>query len=356
MRLFIVILIVHATGWSQTNQFFQVVPSIGAVVPEYSNATLTTTSLNKSIGFSWYRRTNGNQNDEQLFHCPDGGLLFQVQTLGNQKVNGTEFSLVPFTRLHLLKERRWNLLWQVGIGLSGVTKKYDALTNPENVAIGSHLNIHFNTQFLVFYPTKRFDWTAGIAFDHLSNANLSEPNLGINSAYLNIGCAYRLNDQKVMEKMGSPTADPISRWSVLPAFGGKHTRALANQFYFVSSLSGEYVLVVKKRFSTAVGVDVFYDTSVSTEVEALGKNPADASLFSSGIHIAEQVNYKKWVFGVHLGVYAGLKEPINNKPLYSRGFIQYSVSDHFFVRLSMKSHLHILEFPEFGIGYKWHKK
>lgn len=343
-------------GWSQTNQYVQYVQSIGAVVPEYSNVTLTTTSLNQSFGLSWYRRTSGTGRDESLFHCPDGGVLLQVQTLGNPKVNGTEISVVPFTRLHLLGEKRVNLLWQVGIGLSGVTRKYDPITNPENVAIGSHLNIHFNTQLLGLFPTKRLDWTFGVAFDHLSNANLSEPNLGINSAYLALGCAYRINKESVALSHAHHEKEALSRWSVLPAFGGKHTRALADKFYFVSSFTSEFTAIVQKRFSTAVGVDVFYDTSVPTEVAGLGKDPSKARMISSGFHVAEQVNYKRWSFGLHLGVYAGFKEPINNKAFYSRGFIQYEAMEHWFVRLSMKSHLHILEFPEFGIGYKWHKK
>lgn len=357
MKLLIAIFsLCSITVLGQTNRYVGFTAGLGAVVPEYSNATLTSTSPNSSFALSLYRRTNGSHNDEQLLNCPDGGILLQVQTLGNQQVNGTEIAGVFFTRLHLLRERKWNLLWQLGLGISGVTRKYDALKNPENVAIGSYMNIHFNSQFLFAYEFNRLGFQAGIAFDHLSNGNLSEPNLGINSAYITLGSSYRLNDEKVTERFGNPEKSPIERISIIAAVGGKHARALADNFFFTCTVTGDYLFLSKRRFSTAIGPDFFYDASVPTELAAISKDPESARKISSGIHITEFLRYKKWLFGLQLGVYVGFPEPINNKPMYTRGILQYAIGKHWSARIAMKSHLHILEYPEFGIGYRWLSK
>jgi hypothetical protein len=49
----------------------------------------------------------------------------------------------------------------------------------------------------------------------------------------------------------------------------------------------------------------------------------------------------------------GLKEMVGNHPIYSRGIMEYQINRHFLVRFAMKSHLHILDFPEIGFGYKF---
>lgn len=337
-----------------TNQSIGLSYGRGAVVPEYSNFLYSAETLQHLIAVDWTRRSYGKSEWEALFNYPDLGVSVQYSSLGNDRVYGRELAIFPYSRLHFLHDRKWDLIWQFGIGLSYVNRKYDAVTNPDNVAIGSHLNIHFNSQFLVTVnPIPKWSLFTGIAFDHLSNANLEEPNLGINSAHLKFGTSVQFGKMAERIHYKELKTFPTHRFSVLPSFGGKHTRALASTFYFVASLTGDYQLLVRKRFILSVGPDFFFDSSIPTEMEGKEKTFKTINYFQTGIHCSQLLRYKKAVFGIQTGVYIGLTDAVGNHPIYNRGIIEYHFTDRFFVRLAMKSHLHILEFPEFGVGFKW---
>lgn len=335
------------------NQFLGLSLGRGALVPEYSNVTGTTQTLSNTFALEWYRRTIGKSPWEQLYNYPDLGLQLQFQTLGNPSVNGQELSVVPFSRVHFLKHPRWDLVFQFGVGLSYVNRKYDAWKNPENVAIGSHINAHLNVQLLGTYQlTERMELMAGIAFDHLSNANLQEPNLGINSASLRVGAAMQMGENHPRTESTQPNVPKKDRFAILPSFGGKHARALDDQFYFVASFTADYHFLVRKRFFLAAGADFFYDSSTPSEMGP-DKTFHQRNYFETGFHLSEALRYKHFVFALQEGVYVGLTEPVYGHVFYSRAFVEYHFPKHFFVRLAMKSHLHILEYPEFGVGFKW---
>lgn len=326
----------------------------GAIIPEYTNVTSVVDHISHSFCFNWQRQTYGKSNWEKLYNYPDFGMQLQFQTLGNKRVNGEELSVVPYSKVHFLKDRKWNLDFQFGVGLSYVNRSYDASKNPENVAIGSHINAHLNVQLLAEFPLgKSYSIITGIAFDHLSNANLQEPNLGINSSSLKFGISRKIGTQKEIIDSPDDITEKKERFSILPSFGGKHIRALDAHFYFVASLTTDYNCFIRKRFHLAVGLDAFYDSSTPAELGVpADKNFDKSKYFETGIHVTEALRYKHFVFALQEGIYVGLLEPVDHHVIYSRAFIEYHFSQRFFCRLAMKSHLHILEFPEFGVGIK----
>ena len=74
--------------------------------------------------------------------------------------------------------------------------------------------------------------------------------------------------------------------------------------------------------------------------------------FQTGIHFSQTVVYRKFRFTLQEGVYVGLTNKIQSS-MYNRGILKYYINDDFSVRLAMKSHLHLLDYPEIGFGYKF---
>jgi hypothetical protein len=336
---------------------FAFISGSGAIIPEYSNALYTTEEFSQLVSFEIARRNFLDKDFEALYNFPELGILAQYQTLGNKTVNGVEFSLVPFTRIHFFEGKRSQFMTQFGFGLSYVSRSYDPLKNPLNVAIGSKLNAHFQTKVLGdFVLSRQFNLLFGLSFDHLSNANLSEPNLGINTLSAFVGLQFGKTNLKRFGKIGTTKLLPKERFQLLPNLGGKHTRALAEKFYFVSTFTADWYFHVNKRFCFSAGPDFFYDSSIPIELKAKNKIFRSIDYFQTGIHINPLLRYKQFVYGLSIGAYLGLTDKVSNKPIFSRLFIEYHFSKYLFLRIAMKSHLHILEYPEVGIGIKWAKE
>jgi hypothetical protein len=63
--------------------------------------------------------------------------------------------------------------------------------------------------------------------------------------------------------------------------------------------------------------------------------------------------YNKLSLAIQEGFYLGLTEKVENHVMYHKGIIQYQLSNNLLIRMAMNSHLHILNYPELGFGYKF---
>jgi hypothetical protein len=133
----------------------------------------------------------------------------------------------------------------------------------------------------------------------------------------------------------------------------KHTRTFESFHYPAVSAGFEIKRRLKYKFSLGAGADFFYDSSVQPQMERLQRefHPSDA--YMTGIHISEEFHFANASVIVQEGVYLGLTEKLFGYFMYNRAIARYHFCNHFFVSLSMKSHLYVLDFPEAGVGVYW---
>ena len=299
------------------------------------------------------KETTGKNSWEQAYNYPSLGFSFFYSTLGNDDVFGHEFALVPFFRINLIDRPKFKLYNQTGVGINYVTKKFDLVENYQNVAVGSHFNIHLNVRLgAKINLIKSASLLTGISFNHFSNANTGEPNLGIN--YINYFIGLEIPLSKKEEKLSKelPPNEKITNNELIYSFGGKHSRSLSSKYYFTSSVSFEKRKSFWRAFHLGIGADIFYDTSVEDQLEEVGKSYKSYYQFQTGIHISQSIVYNRFSITLQEGIYLGLAERVDKHIMYNRGIIKYWVTEHFSARLTMKSHLHILDYPEIGIGIK----
>lgn len=326
----------------------------GYNLPEYQFLTTITEDYVRSIDISVFNETTGESEWEQLYNYPEYGLSLFYSTLGNDKIMGREYALTYFFRVYLLSKNRFRIYNRIGIGLNYVTRKFELKDNYLNVAVGSNYNMHFNLRIGANYSlTNKIKLNTGISFDHFSNGNTGEPNLGINYLTGYGGISYRLgknNERKVHELKPHVKNNAIE---IFASVGGKHSRALASKFFFVSSFSMEIDRALSRKFSFGIGTDLFYDSSVETSLEKSGRNYKSSNNFQTGIHLAQSLRYNKFSISIQEGIYILLTEKVEKSLIYNRGIIKYQATEHLSVRVAMKSHLHILDYPEIGLGYKF---
>ena len=322
-------------------------------LPEYSNFLLIVIRPIHSFDLTLSKQTIGKTSWEQVFKYPEYGLSLFYSTLGNKEIFGNELALTYFFKIYILNRDKLQLYNRIGIGLDYVTKRFDLETNPSNVAVGSHVNIHFNCRFGGTYAlSEKLNFNAGLSFDHLSNANTAEPNLGINYLTAFTGFSYYLGNKTEKRRVELPEHEPKSNWYLFGSVGGKHLQSLSTKYFVVNSLSLEYVRETFRILHFGAGVDFFYDSSVPAFLEKDGREFRQRDYFQTGIHISQTLRYNRFSLSLQEGIYVGLENEVVQKVMYNRGIIKYNLTDNFSVRLAMKSHLHILDYPEIGIGIK----
>ena len=326
----------------------------GFVLPEYKYFLQFVEDHVQSIGLIISKKTTGKNDWEQIYGYPEYGFSFFYSTLGNDSVFGRELAVYPFFSYPIFSAARWGIFNQIGLGLNYVNRKFDLDNNYQNIVIGSKLNLRFNFRLeLRAQVMKRGLLHTGLSFEHFSNANMQEPNIGINSMNLYVALGYCIGELK---PPGRHELKPHSGgfcWEFTYAFGGKHTRAFQENYFITSSGTVEIKWKPYRMFRLGAGADIFYDSSTETEMKALDLNDYRKQFdFRSGIHVSQEIMYSRVSLIIQEGIYLFLTDQVNHKTIYNRGIIRYAITDHWLVSLSMKSHLHILDYPELGLCFR----
>jgi len=326
----------------------------GFVLPEYDFINLVTERPTEIYEISLLKQTNGSSDWQLIYMYPAFGLRFQYASLGSPEVLGEIWALYPYFKIPIYKGGKIAFDTEIGLGYSRVNRKFDLENNFMNVAVGSYANFHFNARFNLDYSiTDRISLGTALSFDHFSNGNTSEPNLGIN--YLNwLGnLSYRLgNKRERLVRELEPHQKKVEKELVI-ALGGKHTRALASTYYLTNSISFEMRKHYFRALQLGLGADLFIDRSVEEQLQKQERGFQNSDQYQTGIHFSQTLVYNRISIGLQEGIYLGLAEQVEGYSIYSRGIFKYRITDHFSARLSMKSHLHILDYPEIGFGWIW---
>ena len=326
----------------------------GYNLPEYPFISSITEDYIRSLEICLFKETVGRNKWEQLYNYPSYGVSLLYSTLGNDEVFGQEIALTYFLKLYFFSKNRLRLFNRTGLGISYVTRKFDIERNYLNVAAGSHVNVHFNFRFGANYAlSDKFSFNTGVSFDHFSNANTSEPNLGINYLTGYGGVSYSLGkkSKRQIHEIGEHVKE--NNYSFFASIGGKHSRALSSKYFLTSSFSLEFTRAIAQKFHVGIGSDLFYDSSVESRMTKNSKAYKNSDSFQTGIHLTQSIVYNKFRFSIQEGIYLLLTEKVENYSFYNRAIVQYQVNKHLAFRIDMKSHLHILDYPEIGFGYKF---
>jgi Lipid A 3-O-deacylase (PagL) len=345
---------VSAQTDSSYSTFLRANVQIGALLPEYGFFKYQTTDFARGFEINFLKESTGHSIWEQLYRYPAWGLSFYFTTMGNKAIYGNQFSIYPYYSLRLVERKRFGFSYQMGVGASWVTKKFDAETNYQNLAIGSHFNIHYHADMITKYQiSDRMRLNAGISFSHISNANLSEPNVGINIASLYAGLAWGTGKKTVRKTSEIAKYASHFTYEIMATGGMKHTRTYESFSYPALGLSFDVKRRNRYKFAWGAGIDLFYDSSIEVQMIRLNRTYKRAYDYQSGIHLTQEFIYDRVSFLLQEGLYLGLTEKLFGYSIYNRAMVRYKFSSHFFVNISLKTHLYILDFPELGFGFYW---
>jgi hypothetical protein len=326
----------------------------GILLPEYSYFDYVTNNYTNGIELGFARKTKGKTFWDQIYGYPSWGVNLYAGSCGNRTVFGNQFNISPYFNAQILRLGRVSLNTQMGLGITYVSKRYEPFSNPTNIAIGSHTNIYFMIQSVFQYQlTQRDMLDFGLSFSHFSNANLSEPNVGLNFSTLTFGLWHALGKKEKVVHHDIEKFKPNSSFSAMLTGGMKHTRTFESFQYGTAAISFD----VKRRFgycfALGLGSDLFYDSSIGDQMRRLKQVYRPQYAFTSGIHLSQEFIFAQFSVILQEGFYLGLPDQYTKHTIYNRLITRYTFANHLFVNLSLKSHLVVLDFPELGIGINW---
>ena len=347
---------------AQNNKFSNLVIEsnyhYGYLLPEYTFFNYLTNDAVKAFDIELKKELKGEKLWERVYHYPSVGLATYCGSLGNDTVFGKVISVYPFLNFPLIERGKILFSIQIGIGGAYSTEEFNIENNYYNIAIASHLNIWVQAKSGITYKINdKYSVSAGTAFGHFSNANFSEPNLGLNFWTFYGGASIAVSEETKRNSEPIPLFKRKNEYAFIAAGGGKHTRRFAEQAYFAGSISGEYKRITGYKFAFGGGIDFFYDASIPDEMLRAGISEVkNIYKLKSGMHLSQELIIGKFSIIIQEGMYIGFKDYLYKHLMYNRGIVRYKFSKHFFADIAMKTNLNILDVAEVGIGYYTHRK
>ena len=344
----------------------------GMIMPHVPSIDFLSWEYTTGIDLRLIRRTDGSKPWHRHFHRPLLGIGYHGGSLGNQGIYGQAHSLYGFFEAPLWNlSRSLYLNYQMSAGLSYITRTFDLDKNIYNIAIGTHLNLHYQLSLLAGYRlTPKYHVVAGLGLTHFSNGKIHSPNKGLNLISSNVGIRYRFGDQPSQPSRegsisgnrpasASPTVQPPAdydknHFSLVWSHGLRNHNRFHPAVYYVSSLNFSYERQYAPVAKFGLGLDAFYNPSLKhhQDNKRQGSDLTNPTLYRMGVHLSHDIQVGDFALTLQLGHYL-YNRVFYITDFYNRVGLKYYSNPHLMWNLSLKSHNANAEFIELGFGYHW---
>ena len=226
--------------------------------------------------FMEFRWQHQSQKQWALYYgFPNVGVAAFFGSFGNPEELGNVFGIMPQMTFTVRRNHQTPIHLILGWGYSYWTKRYDAVTNPDNMAIGANItNMASFSATMPFRLSKNIQMNIGVSTIHCSNGHYRMPNNGINIPSLVLGFRFG-NDtifyKSVIEKMFA------KKWQILIQAGmglhdfGDGSKPIGGPLYpvytFVSGMTKQ--INYSGKFHTGIYINYytgFYDYVVEKQL------------------------------------------------------------------------------------------
>lgn len=299
------------------------------------------------IRYGWKSQRNGLYRS--LYRHPTFGLGFYAATFARPEIGSPNafYGFVDFPFWN--KNKHWEWLYSLAVGLSYNFNPYDREKNPLNTLIGSRQNayIHFHSR-ANYHLNQRLSIGMGLGFTHFSNGAYRLPNVGLNKVSVLLGVQYRMSrDSLNNQETNLPNYSRRHQTEIFWSNGLKNLRP-GGALYWKSGLGINHTWSIDHRYSLGLGADVFF-RSGSLETSGQGEKPVNAGLSVAWTWMITERLYVPINIGAYLQTYT---EPGTQSRIYERIGIRYLINRNVFAGVSIKAHKHVADFTEWTIGYR----
>ncbi|MCG8578118.1 MAG: acyloxyacyl hydrolase [Flavobacteriales bacterium] len=313
---------------------------------------------NNNYGFELeFSKQRKEQESWKDLRMPVSGLSILFQDFGYRSVLGQTIGVFQHYSQPLVASPKYGFLdLRFGSGVAYISKKYDPLNNPKNNAIGSHINAVIDVQLAYKKHLGPIHLGMGIGITHFSNAALLQPNLGLNTPYLDFTIGYNFDEREVPLK--ESIAPEVKKEKLNSTFAftgiGSSRQNLAGQnlpkSYPVIALQGYYSFALGNKWKWDVGTDLIYNESNRYFFPDEGFTSAETIQW--GLFTGSTVRLHKTEIFINVGYY--LLNKINHSGnVYNRIGYRYLFNKYLYGLVGIKAHFGKADYIEFGIGVRF---
>uniref|UniRef100_UPI0032177EE9 acyloxyacyl hydrolase n=1 Tax=uncultured Draconibacterium sp. TaxID=1573823 RepID=UPI0032177EE9 len=314
-------------------------------------------SHNPVNGFSvsYTLKNKSGAHWRKYYNYPNYGFNYKFKSFNNPDTIGNAHALTSFLQFSFLKQpTHFDIGFKCAAGLAYLSKTYNEISNAENQAISSHINIAGEAQLytkLRFHPIY-FEYSFGL--NHFSNGLIKAPNLGINSLNNLLTLGWEFENQT--EKMKPPKEDhpPFIKnefWAY-SSFGTNKIKDFDQRFLFCAA-SLNYSKQINPINKLGFGIDFINDEALNKYAISHLNYTGDADLsFRFGPNIQGEFMLGRGSFYGAYGFFFGDDTNYISRAYYKVG-AKYYLKNIIGVATIRAVPLFKAQVLEFGIGYRF---
>lgn len=279
-----------------------------------------------SLKYGFY--SSGDSWEDIAYGMPYYGIGFQSMRFFNKKALGNPFSLYLIQGAEIKRYNpRFSLNYELNLGMSFNWKAYDAFDNPDNIALGSSVNIHVGVN--LYFKTrlsKHFDLNYGVGLGHYSNGAQQLPNKGLNMFSPFIELVYNFRGNPIYDSYDRSLTPPdlerridydltfttTTRQIRVDTVGTGLPSRLLDKNFKVFGLSYAAMFVRSYKYKIGPSMELVYDESGGVRAWRQ-KHPVDGQFYdrvklgdfherlSLGLSVKGEITYPRHSFFAQLG-------------------------------------------------------
>jgi hypothetical protein len=306
------------------------------------------------------KETYGRERWQAAYGYPFIGISYWYSQMGNSQFLGSANAVFPYVNYPIIRNRKHELNFRVGLGLAYLTKRFDRLENYKYIAIGSHVNAAVNLMAEYrwrFNP--RMNAAVGLALMHFSNGSTKTPNYGINIPSINVAFAYRLSKENTylskkiipslytFEFPGTKSID----FSLGATVAYKDMGSEYGRTFMIYNFYGNVMKQFSFKSSAGVEADLTYNQSdyyFADLNEVIYER--NSELLRFGIGPVYKLSMSKLSYNFGLGFY--IKAKMAPSAVYFKLGIQYQITPGLFANLTLRTNYGQADFVGIGLGFK----
>ena len=317
---------------------------------------------------NYYFSTRSDDFYDVKYKFPKHGFGLNYNYIWNHDVLGSAFAAYSFMDFSFFDKSWFGMGLRVNAGLAYLTRRYDEVENPENIAVSTPVCFYFNLSVnAVFHLPSGFDLRLSPGFLHYSNGAVLKPNLGLNDVFVSLALSKDIA-QRDFTRERLYYAEGLSSHEAW-AFG---TCVSSDEYsvgyngrgggFICSTVAAGYCYQYGRIGKVGASFDMIYNENLKYYFDERRnvlvqqyENFSDVVML--GMSVGHQLVYRRFELVSYVGFYVYNKVKKNDW-LYTRIGGRYYVTNFMFVNLTLKALGFKAQYIECGLGFscrKWKK-
>ncbi|MBD3628873.1 acyloxyacyl hydrolase [Cyclobacterium sp.] len=259
------------------------------------------------------------------------------------KVLGNAYFLSGYFEPILWRRKDWQISIRGAMGVTHLTRVFDANTNPQNTFFSSPVSFLLSVSPKINYQLHD-NWSVntGFNYNHISNGGQRQPNRGMNFPGFGLGLSYWFTDEDFPE-FEKPPFESRS-YFILEGFGTFRDNPAGSGRLPAIGITADLMYAISRINNLGIGLESTWDQSLRSNRQGSGFIPA--------LFISHHLTFGKMDFSQRMAYYLSKPDGYQEgKLFYQRYSLSYQFKTGFRLGADMKVHGHVAENIGFRAGW-----